>query len=782
MSIDICKELHQNAIDFAYEANSARAFADARDGLKPGQRACLWEMYIKGYASNKPHVKSAKIDGGVAATWWPHGTTAIYETFARMSQPWINNIPEVDWHGANGNQIIGSSPAADRYTEARLAKATEDGMFSGIKKKNVPMILNFSEDEEWPEVLPAIIPRLMVNGCQGIGYTVANVWLPHNLNEIANVIINYVNSGNIDYKNIAPDFPSGGVIINKDELSNIYSTGKGKVVVRAKTEIKNNSILITELPYQVYVEPLLDEIKELYVKDEISGIKEIYNKSDKKRLLIEIECNETASKVLAQLFKMTNLQKSYSANQYALVSKTPKLLNLKQYLDIYITHNIECITKEYEFDLIKAKNRLEIVNGLLKAIEDIDNIIALIKKSESSSQAKISLMAKYDFTENQAKAILDMKLSKLAHLEKVELNEEAKELQNNVLHFEEVLKSENNKKSIFIDRLEKIVKKYGSNRKSELTQIATSTKEEKEIEFVEPEKCVVIMTEGGLIKRIPLTSFRTQKRNGKGVKTQDDITNAVIRTNTIDSLMIFSNQGKMYRLLVNDIPEGTNTSKGVPVKSLVSMESNEVPAVMYSIYRDTEAKYVIFITKNGLVKKTTLEEYVKTKKKTGIAAITLKEGDELAAVSLIKDEDLIILTGNGMGIRFNSMEIGATSRTTSGVKGINLSKDDYVISALPIRNVEDKLAIFAERSLGKKISLSELPIQKRAGKGLICYKVSKETGNVAAAALVSNEDSILVLGDKNSICISAKDIPEVGRASIGNSIIKNSNINSVSKV
>lgn len=606
--------------------------------------------------------------------------------------------------------------------------------------------------------------------------------MPHNLNEIANVIINYVNSGNIDYKNIAPDFPSGGVIINKDELSNIYSTGKGKVVVRAKTEIKNNSILITELPYQVYVEPLLDEIKELYVKDEISGIKDIYNKSDKKRLLIEIECSETASKVLAQLFKMTNLQKSYSANQYALVSKTPKLLNLKQYLDIYITHNIECITKEYEFDLIKAKNRLEIVNGLLKAIEDIDNIIALIKKSESSSQAKIALMAKYDFTENQAKAILDMKLSKLAHLEKVELNEEAKELQNNVLHFEEVLKSENNKKSIFIDRLEKIVKKYGSNRKSELTQIATSTKEEKEIEFVEPEKCVVIMTAGGLIKRIPLTSFRTQKRNGKGVKTQDDITSAVIRTNTIDSLMIFTNQGKMYRLLVNNIPSGTNTTKGVPVKSLITMEPNEIPSVMYSIYRDTDAKYVIFITKNGMVKKTTLDEYNKTKKKTGISAINIKENDELAVVSLIKDEDLILLTANGMGIKFNSNDIGATSRNTSGVKGITLNKDDYIVGALPIRNKSDKLAIFTDRGLGKKFSLTELPLQKRAGKGLICYKVSGETGNVAAAALVSDEDSVLVVGNNKSICISATDIPEVGRASIGNSIIKNSNITSVSKV
>ena len=780
--IDICAELHQNAIDFAYESNSARAFADARDGLKPGQRACLWEMHSKGYSSNKPHVKSAKIDGGVAATWWPHGTTAIYETFARMSQSWINNIPEVDWHGANGNQIIGSTPAADRYTEARLSKATEDGLFSGIKKNNVPMVLNFSEDEEWPEVLPAIMPRLLINGCQGIGYTVANVWLPHNLNEITSLIVGYLEAGEIDTKHIAPDFPSGGVIINKDELSAIYETGKGKVVLRAKTEINGNSILITELPYQVYVEPLLDEIKELYIKDEITGIKEIYNKCDKKRLLIEIECSETPAKVLAQLFKMTNLQKSYSANQYALVSKTPKLLNLKQYLDIYINHNIECIAREYTYDLEKAKARLEIVDGLLKALEDIDNIIALIKNSESSAKAKISLIEKYKFTENQAKAILDMRLSKLAHLEKVELNEESQELHKNVAHFEDILASREKQTAIFEERLLAFTKKYGSGRKSELTQIQAATKEEKEIELVEPEKCVVVMTEGGTIKRIPAASFRTQKRNGVGIKTQEDITHAIIRTNTIDSLMIFSNQGRMYRLLVNDIPVGTNSSKGVSVKGLVPMEANEEPAVMYSIYRDTDAKYVLFITKNGLVKKTSIDEYVGTKKKTGIGAINLKDGDELAVVTLIKDEPLIVVTENGYVLRFNSTEVGATSRMTSGVKGINLVEGDCVVAGLPVRDAEDALAIFTENGLGKKILPKEAVTQKRGGRGLICYKTNETTGKVKAATLVSDGDNVLLVGNKTSICVSATEIPAMGRASQGNQMIKNGKVIAVSKV
>lgn len=774
--IEICQELHQNAIDFAYEANSQRAFADARDGLKPGQRACLWEMYIKGYSSSKPHVKSAKIDGGVAATWWPHGTTAIYETFARMSQSWINNIPEVDWHGANGNQIIGSSPAADRYTEARLSTAAEEGMLYGLKKNNVPMILNFSEDEEWPEVLPAIFPRLLINGCQGIGYTVANVWLPHCLKEIVDIINNYIQSGEINYENIYPDFPSGGVIINKNDLANIYKTGKGTVILRGRAEIDNNSIFITELPYQTYVEPLLDEIKELILKEEITGIKDIYNKSDKKRLLVEIECDGNPRVVLNQLYKLTSLQKSFSANQYALVSKTPKLLNLKQYLDIYINHNLECIQKEYEFDLKKAQARQEIVEGLVKALEDIDNIIELIKKSDNSINAKNALIEKYQFTENQAKAILDMKLSRLAKLEKVELNEELKGLTSNIESYFQIIQNVNKRKEIFLDRLLTFANKHGSNRKTALTQIEKKP-EEKEIEFVEPEKCAVVLTESGLIKRIPSSSFRTQHRNGKGIKTQDDITSMIIRTNTIDSLMIFSDKGKMYRLLVNDIPVGTNVSKGQSVKSLIEMEVNENPSVIYSIYRDTDAKYVLFTTKNGVVKKTSIDEYINTKKKSGISAITLREDDELVSVNLIKDEDLILITEKGMAIKFSSTEIGASSRTTIGVKGITLNKEDYVVSALPIRNETDNLAIFAKNGLGKKIKLNELPLQKKAGKGLICYK-----NEVCAAALVSDEDNILICGDKNSLCISASEIPELSRSSLGNQIIKDSNIVSVSKV
>ena len=781
-NINIDVELSQNFIDFSHEANCQRAFADARDGLKPGQRACLWEMYFKGYLSSKPHVKSAKISGGTVASWWPHGTTAIYDTFARMSQPWINNIPEVDWHGGNGSIQISVEAAADRYTEARLAKTTEEGMLQNLKKHNVPMKLNFSEDEEWPEVFPAIYPRLMINGCQGIGSTIANVWLPHALDVIAASINDYILTGNIDYSKLYPSFPTGGIIINQKELHNIYETGKGRVILRGKTTIEDNKILISEMPYQVYVEPFIEQIKELINKEELTGISNILNKSNKNNLLIEIECDETPLKVLNKLYAKTDLQKTFNANQYALVGKTPKLLTYKEYLDIFLNHNYDCIKKEFEFDLDKSQKRLELVIGLIKALEDIDNIINLIKSSESSSDAIKNLISKYQFTELQAKGIVDMKLGRLAKLEKVELNKEKEELTSNIEKYQQIINSEEKRKELYLERFNNFVKKFPNPQKTEITQITEPTKKEKEIEFIEPEKCVVVLTESGLVKRIPATSFKTQRRNGKGVKTQDDITSMVIRTNTIDSLMIFTNKGKMYRLLVNDIPEGTNVSKGQSIKSLITMDINEQPTVIYSIYRDTDAKFVLFTTKNGIVKKTPLDEYIKTQKRTGIAAINIREDDELVSVNLIKDENILFVTSGGYSMRIKAEDISISSRIAIGYKGITLHSDDSVVAVLPIRNNEDSLAIFSTNGMGKKFPVSECPVQNRGGKGLICYKPTNSSGLIVAATLISDEDNILICGDKTSLCISATEIPSLGRVSIGNQLIKGSNIVSVSKV
>ena len=777
--IEINNEISQNFLDYAHEVNYQRAFADARDGLKPGQRACLWEMYVKGYSSKKPHVKSAKISGGVIADFWPHGDVAIYETFARMSQGWINNIPEIDWHGANGSVQISGDPASARYTEARLAKSSEDGLLFNIKKHNVKMKPNFSEDNEWPEVLPAIYPRLYVNGCQGIGSTIANVFLPHALDDLYAIIINYLKTKELDYSNLAPSFPTGGIIINKNDIPNIYKTGKGKVILRGKTEIKGNNILITEIPYQVYVEPLIEQIKNLVIKEEINGISNIYNKSDKKKLLIEIECDGIPATILNQLFAKTDLQKTYNANQFALVNKVPKLLTLKEYLDIYLQHNYNCIKSESEYDLKKSQERLEIVDGLIKALEDIDNIIALIKQSKSSSDAVINLIQKYKFTEVQANAIVNMKLGRLAHLEKVELNEEKVSLNSTITNCLEIINNPQKQQEIYLNRFTKFVKTYPNPRKTEVIQLDVKPKVvDKEVATVEPEKCVVIMTENGFIKRIPTASFKVQKRNGKGVKTQDDITNSIIRTNTVDTLMIFTNQGRMYRLLVDKIPVGTNTSKGITAASLVNMLPNEKPVVIYSIYKDTNAKFIFFCTKKGLVKKVPLTEYQTTGRKSGsIQATKIKEDDELCYVSLINDESVALFTKTGMGLRFKTTDLPISSRIAIGVKGITLTTDDEVIQATVVRE-NDNIALFTRSGMCKQISQNELMVQNRGGKGLMCYKNNLITGAISLA----QDDSVLVVGDKKSICLAAKDITIASRASAGVPAISASNITSVSKI
>lgn len=704
-----------------------------------------------------------------------------------MSQPWNMRYPLITWHGNNGSRD-GDEPAAYRYTECKLSKIGEE-MLADIKKNTVDWKLAYTDEEEEPVYLPGRIPNLIVNGTSGIAWAMACSFAPHNLREVMNAAIHVLNNPDCEIKELlnfikGPDFPTGGLLINKDELETAYLTGKGRARVRGEYVIESSKngdfIVFTSIPYKVSKEKLIKDLDDLCEKGEINGVKAIRDETNQEgvRFVVELEKGISAEPIIAKIFKNTQLEDTYSFNQVALVDKKPKLLNIKQLLENYISHQKDVLLRKTKFDLDKIQTKIHILDGLLIALEDIDNIIALIKKSASAADAKISLMSKYNFSEVQAKAILDMKLSKLAKLESVEIQKEKDDLiiESNKLSF--ILQNpipELNK--IF----EEVKNTYGDDRRTTITQIATS-KEDKEIEFVEPEKCVVVMSEDGLIKRIPSSSFRAQKRNGKGVKNTGDIVSAVIRTNTIDSLMIFSNKGKMYRILVNDIPVGTNTSVGQSIKSLITMEVDENPTLIYSIYRDTDAKYVLFITKNGIVKKTSLEEYTGTKKKTGIAAISLKENDTLASVTLVKDEELILLTHEGMGIRFNSLEVAASGRTTAGVKGITLKPDDYIVAALPVRDKTDTLAIFSENGLGKKIALNDLPLQKRAGKGLMVYKPIDSSGKIACGTLVSDEDLVLIVGAKNNICISAKDIPLLSRASLGNQIIKNTKITSVSKV
>ena len=787
IQVNIKDEIEQSLLDYGMSIISDRALPSAEDGLKPVNRRILYDMFDKGYMNNKKFVKCAQPVGDTMGRFHPHGDSSIYGALAWMSQDWNMRYPLISWHGNNGSRD-GDEPAAYRYTECKLSKLGEE-MLADIKKNTVDWQNAYTDEEQEPVYLPGKLPNLIVNGTSGIAWAMACSFAPRNLIEVMDAAIYVLENPDCEVAELlnfitGPDFPTGGLLINKDELKTAYLTGKGRARVRGEYTIESNksgdSIVFTSIPYKVSKEKLTIDLDKLCESGEISGIKAIRDETNRDgvRFVIELEKGVSAEPIIAKIFKKTQLEDTYSFNQVALVDKKPRLLNIKQLIENYLEHQRDVLLRKTQYDIDKVQARLHILEGLLIALEDIDNIITLIKKSASAAAAKTALMEKYNLSEVQAKAILDMKLSKLAKLESIEIQNEKKELLEKFDSLSQILK---NPVPEMINIFTDLKNTYGDARRTTITQV-TITKEEKEIEFVEPEKCVVIMTKDGMIKRIPSKSFRTQKRNGKGVKTQGDIVTATIRTNTIDSLMVFTTKGKMYRILVNDIPVGTNVSVGQSIKSLIAMDTDEEANLIYSIYRDTDAKYLLFTTKNGICKKTALEEYTSTKKKTGIAAINLKDGDSLVSVNLIKDEDIILMTHEGMAIKFNSSEISASGRATSGVKGINLKADDYVVSALPVRHNTDEIAIFSERGLGKKIKMDELILQKRAGKGLIVYKPTDVSGKICAGALISDEDSILIVGAASSICISAQDVPLLSRGSLGNQLIKGTSITSVSKV
>ena len=780
MQNDVRQELGTNFIEYAVAVNTDRAIPDSKSGLKPVAKRILWGAFKEGRTSNKPHVKAARIVGDVMGSLHPHGDSSIYGALVRLSQDWVMRYPLIDFHGNNGN-IAGDGAAHMRYTEARLSKLTEDGLLTGIKKKNVDFIPNYDETEDEPVTLPALFPNLLCNPNTGIGVAMACNWLPHNLNEVATAIISYMNGEEVMLP--GPDFPTGGIVINKNDIPTIMKTGHGSVKVRGRYNIDKQKIIFYEIPYGTSTEALLTEIGEVCDKKEIEGVAEVRDESNKKGLRLVIECEKGVNPdaIVKKLFLKTNLQTSISYNQVALVNKTPTELNLIDCIKIYIQHNIDCIKREADFDLNKAKARKEIVDGLLRALEDIDNIIALIKKSKSAAAAKENLVEQYKFTTNQAAAIVDMKLGKLAGLERIELNQEAEELIKSIDYLTLLISNEEEQKSVLKERLVNIVKKYGDTRRTELTQIEVP-KEEKEIEEVVPEDVVVILTQNGDIKRVPLTAFKLQKRNGKGVKNLDDAILDTISTNTIDNLMLFTSKGKMFRLLVDNIPVGTNASKGIRIGSLINMDIDEKVVAITSLHRKTDAQYVIFITKQGLIKKTLLEEYTKVKKSTGIAAINIKEGDALANVTFIKDEDMIIITKKGMSIHFETKEITPIGRVTAGVRSIKLADEDEVLVGLPIHKQTDMVGIITTRGYGKKISLDEFPLQARAGKGVSIYKTNEINGEIAGAAMIDNNDGLLLMGKPNSICISANELPLLTRVSVGNMMIKNSDVVTVVKL
>ena len=775
---ELIKELSTNFIEYAAACNSDRALPDSKSGLKPVARRILFGMLEGGRVSSKPHVKCARIVGDVMGSLHPHGDSSIYGALVRLSQPWIMRYPLIDFHGNQGS-INGDGPAAYRYTEARLSKITEDGILKGLKKKNVDFIPNYDETIEEPVTLPAIFPNLLCNPNTGIGVAMACNFAPHNLKEVAQAIHDYVRGEEPMLP--GPDFPTGGIVINKDDVPAIMRSGHGSVKIRGKYKVEKQNLVFYEIPYGTSTEALIAEIGKV-AEEELSEITNIRNESNKKGLRIVIECKKDVNPdvIANKLFAKTNLQTSFSYNQVALINKTPTEVNLKDCIKIYLNHNIECLIKECDFDLKKAEARLEIVEGLLKALQNIDTIIAFIKKSASSAAAKDGLVSEFGFTEPQAKSIVAMRLGSLAKLEGVELNDEKAKLNETINDLNKILGSETEQLNVILGRLDDLVKKYGDARRTELTQIEVP-KEEKEIAEVIPEDVVVMLSQTGDIKRIPKASFRTQRKGGKGVKTADDAVMATIKTNTIDALLLFTNKGKMYRIIVDNIPIGTNVSKGSNVSTLINLENDEKVIAITNLARGNENKYVVFITKNGLFKKTSIEEYTKTKRSTGIAAINLKDGDSIANIELMNDEDMIVITKKGYSIHFETKEIAAIGRVTAGVKAIKLADDDEVLVGLPIRDKKETVAVFSSFGNAKKTNIDEFPLQARAGKGVVAYKVSPATGDVVGATMINDEDNILLVG-KTSICVAATDIPQLGRAATGNIMIKNGQINSVTKL
>lgn len=790
ISQDMIKEMEQSFLDYSTSVITGRALPDARDGLKPVHRRILYALAELNLVPTKPYKKSARIVGDVIGKYHPHGDSSVYEAMVRMAQDWSLRYPLVEGQG-NFGSVDGDGAAAMRYTEARMSKITLE-MLRDLKKDVVDFQPNFSEDLEEPMVLPSRIPNLLLNGTSGIAVGMACSFAPHNMNEIIDGIIATINNRDITVEELhkdyikAPDFPTGGTIINQHELLNGYKTGKGRVRIRGKYNVekigRRECLVFYEIPYGVKKEKLIEDIAKLCEDKSIEGITDIRDTSNKHGMRIEIEVKKDINPdvIANHLFRLSALEDTYSLNHTAIVNKSPKVLNLKELIEVYIDHQVEVITRRTQFDLRKIDARLHIIEGLLKALEDIDNVIALIKASNNVQVAIEGLMKKYSLSEIQAKAIVEMKLRKLTGLEKVELEQENKELVEEANHLKSILGSTEVLNSVLIDELNEIKSNYGDARKTDVTNIIVKA-DEKDIQYVQPEEVVVVMTKAGNVKKIPAKSFKVQNRNGKGVKNQDDIILDVIRTNTIDTLMVFTALGKMYRLVVDQVPTGTNSSRGVAIHTLVKMEEHDKAIAITSLKRKTDAEFVVSVSEQGMIKKTKLEEYMKAKK-SGIAAVGLREGDSIANIVFIKDEQLILVSEKGMSIRFKTDNIGSVGRTAIGVRGMKIAEGDRVVAALPINKDTDELAIFSQYGMAKRTPLKEYPIQGRDGKGTITYKPNDTTGVVVSAALVEDKDNVLVVGDQTSICISAKDIPSLGKASLGNIMIKGNNVMSVTKI
>lgn len=771
--VDILDEAKDNFLTYAEEVLTDRAIPAAEDGLLSAQRKILWTMesYLK--MDNKSKTKKCNaIIGSTLATSYFHGDIACYGVLRKMAQEFLMRYPLVTGQGQLGTQENNDMFSSSRYTEAKPSKFT-DLMMNDFSKNVVPTKETYNGEFQEPIILPSLFPNAICNGRQAIGISMAHNSAPHNLTEVCNAAIALIERGDLTIDEVlsyipGPDFPLGGTVLNIKDVRAAFASGKSNISLKIQGdyEIDGQDIIFTSIPYRTYRNKIKEQIeKNIDVLSELIDDFDDESNIGQNKLVFHVKDGVSVSKTLNKLFLLTDLQSTLSYNMNYIVNGTPKLCSMVDLLHAYVNHQEDVLVNATTFDKEKAEARAHILEGLIAAVDKIDEVIALIKQSAGRADARIKLMDFLSVDEVQANAILDMKLGKLTRIDKEELVNELKEKKEFIAKCIEILTDKEVRNKVLISKITQLRDTYGDARRTKLLN-TDIPKQEKEVVVVEPKDCVVVVTKKNTIKRIDAKNFKAQKRNTTGVKTGDIVLFSQ-KTNTQDTLMVFSSKGKMYRVLVDNIPEGTNASNGTPISTLIEFENGEKPMAFTTMTRDTDKKFIFFATKNGTIKKVPLDEYDKMKR-TGIIAISFKDGDELANVTFINQEQMLLVTKNGMAIRFGTAEMPISSRTAQGVKGMKLNDGDSVIAALPIVDPVDYLAIVSKNGLGKKMQIDELTLQNRGGKGLLCYK-----GEIAGAEIIKESDNLLINGDKSSIVISGKDIPTLGRVSMGNIMLKN---------
>ena len=777
---DIEDEMKTAYIDYAMSVIVSRALPDVRDGLKPVHRRILYTMYEDGLTSDKPYRKSATTVGDVLGRYHPHGDSSVYDAMVRMAQTFSLRYPLIDGHG-NFGSIDGDGAAAYRYTEARMSKIAEI-MLTDIEKNTVDFMPNFDDRLQEPTVLPAKIPALLVNGSSGIAVGMATNIPPHNLTEVINGIIKIIDDDNVTDDQLmqiikGPDFPTGGMILGREAIKQAYTTGKGKITVRAEAEIEEMSngrqkIIVTSLPYQVNKAKLIENIANLVKEKRIEGISELRDESDREnavRIHIGLKKDANARVVLNQLYKNTQMQDTFGVIMLALVDGQPRILTLRQCLDYYIDHRKGVILRRTQFELDKALARAHILEGLKIALDNIDEVINIIRSSYDD--AKERLMERFGLSDIQAQAILDMRLKTLSGLQREKIEEEYNELMKLIAHLREILGSEKLVFEIIKEELIEVKEKYGDER---LTKIVAAEGEFNEEDLIKEEQMVVALTHFGYIKRMPIDTYRSQRRGGKGISgistREEDFVKQIFTTSTHDTVLFFSNKGKLYRLRGYEIPEAGRTAKGTAIVNLLSLDAGEKISAVIPISDFEDSKYLLMATKNGLIKKTPLQEY-NSSRKTGLLAITLKDDDELIDVRLTDGQDNVVLvTEKGLCITFDEKDVRPVGRSAQGVLGIRLDEDDTVIGMESIISDNKGVTLLAitENGFGKRTELDEYRVQNRGGRGVITYKITPKTGNIVGIRMTKEDDDVMLITNSGTIIrINVKDVSILGRATQG---------------